>query len=71
MSMGGEVVVKELTQALARSRFALRRMRSRLPLVSRGVEPVRVVLYLGKTPDLQEVDDKFYSNVVSFWLMLS
>ena len=50
MSMGGEVVVKELTQALARSRFALRRMRSRLPLVSRGVEPVRMVLYLGQTP---------------------
>jgi hypothetical protein len=40
--------VKELTQALARSRFALRRIRSRVPVLSRGVEPVRVLLSLGE-----------------------
>ncbi len=50
MSLGGEVVEKELTQALVRSRFVLRQLRSRLPLVSRGVEPVRVVLHLENPP---------------------
>lgn len=40
--------MKELTQALARSRFAFRRMRSRIPVLSWGVAPVRVLLSLGE-----------------------
>lgn len=44
--------MKELTQALDRGRFGLRRIRSRLPMISRGVVPIRVVCHLGTTAEI-------------------
>jgi hypothetical protein len=38
--------VKELEQAIVRSRAKMRNFRARIPLLSRGVSPVRVVLFL-------------------------
>ena len=46
--------MKELTQALDRGRFGLRRIRSRLPMISRGVVPIRVVFHLGTDGELKK-----------------
>lgn len=45
--------MKELEQALARSRAKLRNFRARIPYVSRGVAPVRLVLHLGEVEENQ------------------